>query len=201
MRSGRVVVVAMFVLAVALVSVIRWESANLHPSVTPLPPANVRLVTENHFAPGEDLERIDLARLESAQKSVDVAMYAFTDRMLAEELVALAQRGVVIRIYRDKEQYEEEERRRGRNGPTSDMFTGQRNIHLRVKPQGGRDLMHLKAYVVDGVLLRDGSANWSISGLKDQDNNARFTNDPIEIQQFEQDFEAMWSRPGNLQVQ
>ncbi len=201
MRSGRVVVVAMFVLAMALVSVIKWESSVRLPSVQPLPPANVRVVTENHFAPSEDLERLDIGRLSSAQKSVDVAMYAFTDRLLAEELVALAQRGVVIRIYRDKEQYEEEERRTGRNPSTTDMFAGQRNIHLRVKPQGGRDLMHLKAYVVDGVLLRDGSANWSISGLKDQDNNARFTNDPAEIQQFEQDFEAMWARPGNVEVQ
>ena len=201
MRSGRAVVVAMFVLAVTLVGVIKWEAHLRLPSVQPLPPASVKVVTENHLAPAEDLERLDVARLDSAKKSVDIAMYAFTDRVLAEELLALAKRGVVIRIYRDKEQYEEEERRASERGSTTEMFRGVPNIHVRVKPIGGRDLMHLKAYAVDGVLLRDGSANWSLSGLKDQDNNARYTNDPSQVFAFEQDFEAMWSRAGNLEVQ
>ena len=199
MTSGRAVVLGLFVIALPLVGAIKWEATMKLPSVQSLPPANVRVVSENHFAPGEDLERLDIGRLDAAKKSVDIAMYAFTDRVLAEELVALAQRGVVIRIYRDKEQYEEEDRRERET--TTSMFRGQRNIHVRVKRQGERELMHLKAYAVDGVLLRDGSANWSIAGLKDQDNNARFTNDPVEIEQFEKDFETMWTRAGNLQVQ
>jgi phosphatidylserine/phosphatidylglycerophosphate/cardiolipin synthase-like enzyme len=198
MKSGRAVVLVLAAIAIALVGVIKWEATLRLPAVEKFPPANVRIVTENHLSPREDLERLDVARLDAAQKSVDVAMYAFTDRVLAEELIALAQRGVVVRIYRDPEQYEDEQRS-GRG--TTDMFRGQRNIHVRVKPVGGRDLMHLKAYVVDGVLLRDGSANWSLSGLKDQDNNARYTNDSAQVFAFEQDFEAMWSRAGNREVQ
>jgi phosphatidylserine/phosphatidylglycerophosphate/cardiolipin synthase-like enzyme len=68
---------------------------------------------------------------------------------------------------------------------------------IRVKNSSRRDLMHLKAYVIDGALLRDGSANWSAAGLKAQDNNARFTNDPAEVQVFEKDFEEMWGREDN----
>jgi phosphatidylserine/phosphatidylglycerophosphate/cardiolipin synthase-like enzyme len=54
--------------------------------------------------------------------------------------------------------------------------------------------MHLKSYCVDGALLRDGSANWSPSGLKRQDNNARFTTDRRQIQAFQSVFEGMWAR-------
>ena len=36
-------------------------------------------------------------------------MYSFTDRYLAEELAGLARRGVRIRLYRDRQQYEEEQ--------------------------------------------------------------------------------------------
>jgi phosphatidylserine/phosphatidylglycerophosphate/cardiolipin synthase-like enzyme len=31
--------------------------------------------------------------------------------------------------------------------------------------------MHLKGYQIDGQLLRTGAANFSVSGLKDQDND------------------------------
>ncbi|MGI4831357.1 MAG: phospholipase D-like domain-containing protein [Janthinobacterium lividum] len=45
-------------------------------------------------------------------------------------------------------------------------------IEVRVK--GARDLMHLKSYAVDGRLLRSGSANWSPTGLKRQDNDVLY---------------------------
>jgi len=145
------------------------------------------------FSPEDNLERADLDQLGRARKTIDIAMYAFTDRFLAERLVALAQRGVVIRVYRDRRQYEEEQRRR--SGSVMELFRGQPNIHVRVKRS--RELMHLKAYLVDRVLLRDGSANWSPSGLKQQDNNARFTTDPAQVHAFQQAFEQMWSRSRN----
>ena len=162
-----------------------------------------QIVSENHLAPAEDLEQIDLDRLEGAQKSVDIAMYAFTDRRLADELLRLARRGVSIRIYRDGEQYEQEQRNARHYGDqtSSDELRGERNIQVRVKAASRRDLMHLKAYAVDARLLRDGSANWSRAGEQSQDNNARFSNDPGEIRAFESDFEQMWTRSDNLRVQ
>lgn len=158
-------------------------------------------VAEDHFSPLEDIERIDVARLDQAKSSVDIAMYAFTDRYIADELKRLAQRGVKIRIYRDQEQYEEEQRHASKkeDDSTTSMLSGMANVQIRVK--GHRELMHLKAYLVDGTMLRDGSANWSPSGEKRQDNNAHFTGDPTQVTAFEKNFEAMWSRPENLVVQ
>jgi phosphatidylserine/phosphatidylglycerophosphate/cardiolipin synthase-like enzyme len=159
------------------------------------------VVAEDHFSPTEDIERIDFARIDQAKSSVDIAMYAFTDRYLAEELKKLAERGVKIRIYRDQEQYEQEQRQatKHENDSTTSMLTGEPNVQIRVK--GHRELMHLKAYLVDGTVLRDGSANWSPSGEKRQDNNAHFTADPALAASFHRDFETMWSRAENLVVQ
>jgi phosphatidylserine/phosphatidylglycerophosphate/cardiolipin synthase-like enzyme len=161
------------------------------------------IISENHLSPSEDLEQIDLDRLDGAKHSIDIAMYAVTDRALADELVKLAQRGVAIRVYRDGEQFEDEQRnaREHRDSAAGEAFRGVAGIQVRVKPASRRDLMHLKAYAIDGLVLRDGSANWSLAGEKIQDNNARFTNDPAEIRAFEADFEAMWSRTGNTVVQ
>ncbi len=153
------------------------------------------------FSPDENLERLDVEQLNRARRSIDIAMYAFTDKYIAEQLLGLAGRGVIVRIYRDRSQFEDEQRKAGSRDSesTAEMFRGQANLHLRVKHS--RELMHLKAYLVDGALLRDGSANWSPSGLKRQDNNARFTTDPAQIKAFQQMFEQMWSRPDNEQIQ
>src|SRR5262249_2577481 len=74
-----------------------------------------------HFSPSENLERLELDHLKAAaeharaaKRPLDIAIYAFTDRILADLLVREAEQGTVIRIYRDGEQYENEERNAAR---------------------------------------------------------------------------------------
>jgi phosphatidylserine/phosphatidylglycerophosphate/cardiolipin synthase-like enzyme len=156
--------------------------------------------TGDHYAPAENLERLDLAAVRSTQRSLDICMYAWTDRYLAEAIAERANHGVVVRVYRDGSQYEEEERH-GRGRSAMDLLRGVRNVQIRVKPPSRRALMHLKAYSSDGVLLREGSANWSPAGLKEQDNSLIFLSDRQSINNFERDFEALWNRPGNIRIQ
>jgi phosphatidylserine/phosphatidylglycerophosphate/cardiolipin synthase-like enzyme len=162
-----------------------------------------------HFSPAENLERLEIAQLrtatEQARRShapLKIAMYAFTDRAVAELLIQEADRGTAIELYRDGDQYENEERSaaRFRDRSTTDLLRGHRNVHIRVKPPSRSDLMHLKAWS-DGAVLREGSANWSPAALKRQDNNVRFTKNGKEVQSFVNTFEAMWNRPANLVIQ
>jgi phosphatidylserine/phosphatidylglycerophosphate/cardiolipin synthase-like enzyme len=162
-----------------------------------------------HFSPSENLERLEMDHLKAAaeharaaKRPLDIAIYAFTDRILATLLIKEAEQGTVMRIYRDGEQYENEGRNAARfhNLSTTAMFRGQRNIHVRVKPPSPSDLMHLKCWS-DGEVFREGSANWSPAALKRQDNNLRFSRDLNEVSAFEADFEAMWNRPSNTIVQ
>ncbi len=60
------------------------------------------------YSPASNLERSEMEMLERAKVSVDVAMYSFTDRELAEELGRLARSGVRVRVYRDSVQYQQE---------------------------------------------------------------------------------------------
>jgi len=174
---------------------------NAKSEVASAPPG--KIVGENHFAPEENLEQLDYDRLGEAQRRVDIAMYAFTDKYLADQLLTLSRRGVMVRIYRDMEQYKNEQRNADEHHDDSvtQLLRGEKNIYIRVKSSGRRDLMHLKAYTIDSRLLRDGSANWSASGEKAQDNNAHFTNDPAEVKGFERQFEEMWQRSDNVVVQ
>ncbi len=157
--------------------------------------------TGTHYAPAENLERLDLVALRMARRTIDISMYAFTDRILAEALLDRARQGVRVRIYRDGEQFEQEQQRKGRGGSTTDLFRGQRDIEIRVKPPSARNDMHLKEYSVDGILLRDGSANFSVAGEVIQDNEIHFGRDVTEVEAFERNFEAMWNRRDNRVVQ
>lgn len=123
-------------------------------------------------------------------------MYSFTDREIAQELVQECRHGVSVEIYRDRRQYEQEEAR----GPgVSEILRECSTIHVRVK--GNNELMHLKAYEVDDTILRDGSANWSISAVRYQDNQISIVSDPAQIEQFRQVFAGMWERSDNRVIQ
>jgi phosphatidylserine/phosphatidylglycerophosphate/cardiolipin synthase-like enzyme len=155
---------------------------------------------EEHFSPAENLEQIDIARIRQAQHSLDIAMYAFTDKFLADAIIERARAGVRVRIYRDRGQFEQEEgRANSKRESTTTQFGGEQNIHIKVK--NSHELMHLKAYLVDQQILRTGSANWSPTGLKRQDNNAHFCTDPQQIKAFQGEFEEMWNRSDNKDVQ
>jgi phosphatidylserine/phosphatidylglycerophosphate/cardiolipin synthase-like enzyme len=156
-----------------------------------------------HFSPAENLEELDIGYLRQARETVDVAMFSFTDRRIAEVLKELAVGHVRIRIYRDQGQFREEQERASRFGglSTSLLLRGSVNIQIRVKQGPEGDLMHSKAFCLDHRLLRDGSANWSRSGEMTQDNQIRVTTDPRQIAGFEKTFEGMWSRPSNLVIQ
>ena len=52
--------------------------------------------------------------------------------------------------------------------------------------------MHLKAYAIDGVLLRTGSANFSASGENAQDNDLIVIRDAGAAAKFDVHFERMW---------
>jgi phosphatidylserine/phosphatidylglycerophosphate/cardiolipin synthase-like enzyme len=167
-------------------------------STKPIPtqaPAPVQAVVV-HYSPAENLEPIDVELLDQAKTTLDISTFAMDDKPIAEELVKLAGRGVSVRIYRDRTQYSGEVARGKKGGvDLSQLFAGQPNIHLRVK--GSVALAHLKAFVVDGKLLREGSANWSVQGEKVQDNSLLVVRDPAAVARFETNFEAIWARPGN----
>jgi phosphatidylserine/phosphatidylglycerophosphate/cardiolipin synthase-like enzyme len=147
---------------------------------------------EIHYAPQEDLERIDVEAIDNAERSIDMAAYVLSDPFVIEALCDAADRGVTIRIYFDKSQYSQHGPRNG--GPIGELLAFP-NVFARVKGRGV--LMHLKAYAVDGERLRTGSGNFSHSGLAFQDNDLILVDDPSIVAKFETNFDAIWARGTN----
>jgi len=180
-------------------SVHAWLAHATRAPVTPAASAG-ELLTGEHYSPAEDLERLDYQAIGSARQSLDIAMYSFTDILLAAAVREAGRRGVQVRIYRDGDEYEREQAQVRRHRSATQALRGETNIRIRVKPPG-RDYMHLKQMLVDSRLLRTGSANWSANGERRQDNDANYSTDPNAIKRFERDFEALWNRSDNTVVQ
>jgi phosphatidylserine/phosphatidylglycerophosphate/cardiolipin synthase-like enzyme len=112
---------------------------------------------EVHYAPGEDLSAIDAALIDSGRKTIDLASYSLTEPHVVKALQDAAKRGVSIRIVLDPRE------------PQSFADLVDLSDNARIK-RGG-PLMHLKAFAIDGQVVRSGSANFSASGERRQDND------------------------------
>lgn len=134
-----------------------------------------------HYAPAENLERIDVDLLDHAERSIDMAAFVLTDYPVIEALGRAAQRGVVVRVLLDRSQHDERP-----EVPPLAHLRELPNVAIRIKLR--RVYMHLKSYAIDGRVLRTGSANFSASGLKQQDNDLIAIASPAAAARFSSDF-------------
>jgi phosphatidylserine/phosphatidylglycerophosphate/cardiolipin synthase-like enzyme len=91
-----------------------------------------------HYSPDENVEHVDIKLIEESRGPLDIAAYSFTNQAFARAVLAAANRGPHVRIYRDYQQYTVDE---AHGSYVSALFRGNRNIEIRVKRS--RDLMHL----------------------------------------------------------
>jgi|SRR5208337_225306 len=154
---------------------------------------------ERHYSNPASLIPLDVAAIDAATKTIDIAAYCMVEPNIIGALVAAAQRGVQLRLYLDRTELESEAH--GDAAVTKSPLHAlaiDNLISIRVKQSSV--LMHLKSYLIDGSLLRDGSANFSTQGETNQDNDLQFTDDPAAIAAFQAKFEQMWAREDNLSI-
>lgn len=142
---------------------------------------------------------IDVATLSAASKFIDIAAYCMVEPDILAVLLAASRLPIPIRLYLDRTELESEAR--------GDPMLSHSPLHallnvpaITIKVKESSILMHLKSYLVDGVTLRTGSANFSIPGETEQDNDILITDDPTACLRFQTKFDAMWARPSNLTV-
>jgi phosphatidylserine/phosphatidylglycerophosphate/cardiolipin synthase-like enzyme len=139
-----------------------------------------------HYAPVENLERVDVSLIDHAKSAIDIAAYVLTDRPVMLALLRAAQRGVKVRVYMDGRRIGEREPK-----PLFLELLSSPGIEIRFKRRGS-PLMHLKSYQIDGLRLRTGAANFSASALKRQDNDLIIIESQAAALAFKQRFEAIF---------
>jgi phosphatidylserine/phosphatidylglycerophosphate/cardiolipin synthase-like enzyme len=182
--GGRTVPAAALAIALACAIMLAGRDARgAAPIGSEPPPVPDAPQAEIHYAPVENLERIDVGLIDEAGETIDMDAYVLTDFAVIDALTLAAARGVAVRIWRDSSAA-------GYSNDEKIAALVAAGAELRIKRT--RALMHLKSYCVDGRVLRTGAANFSASGEKDQDNDLIILRDPRFCAAFEANFARQW---------
>ena len=143
-----------------------------------------------YFTPSYEALDAIVNKLDKAKKSIDVAVYDFTSRPLARALVRAKKRGVKIRVILDREA----------NGPrnryTKYPFLKKNGIDVRFAiphiAWNRKGLMHNKFAIIDGNCVITGSANWTASAFKINDENVIIIKRFDIANVYEKEFNRLW---------
>lgn len=142
--------------------------------------------TKVYFSPNGGCQEAVITEITKAQKTIDIAMYSFTSREIAQALVEAQARHVMIRIVLDKAQ------RKERYSKSRYLISK----GIDVKFHFGPGLMHNKFAVIDGRALLTGSFNWTASANKRNEENLLILMDNDLIKKYEERFEYLWQGSG-----
>lgn len=136
------------------------------------------------FCPQDACDTELIERIETAQQSIDIAIYSFTLDSVSDALVRAHDRGVTIRVLFDSSQAASKE--------SEDEKLEQVGIAVK-RFDLDRGLMHNKFIVIDHRLVGTGSFNFSANASRYNRENLVFISSEDIATQFETDFELLWN--------
>jgi hypothetical protein len=141
--------------------------------------------TESLFSPGGGIAARIVQEIQRAVRSIDVAIYTFTESEIGNALTAARNRGVSIRIIAD-----------------SDEAVAAGSVIARLESMGfqikrtagiGNGIMHNKYAIFDGETLLTGSYNWSEAAETRNFENAILLRDAASVSLYQANFNSIWN--------
>ena len=137
-----------------------------------------------YFSRVDDPEAAIIRSLNSAQDSLHIAMYYFTDADLAEAVVAAHKRGVATYVYLDRSQV------RARYSQSKHL--AQQGVPVRIS--SNRHIMHNKFAIIDDSLVLTGSYNWTQAAAERNDENLVCIYRSDIAQRYKSRFRYFWTQ-------
>ncbi len=150
------------------------------------------------FSRTDDVRAELCKRFESAKRTIDVAVFTFTDGKLADALAAASRRkGVTVRVLADfsqhtsgRDRHKEALRRLDRSAVTVklvDLSSGRGDPKFQPR-------FHHKFCVIDGSTLITGSFNWTgLAGSKNHENVLILEGDTKTAAAYAKEFNDVWN--------
>ncbi len=138
-----------------------------------------------HFSPDDHFRSSRLLPLlQQAQHTVHMLAFSFTSTAIANELLALRQQGVEVKIVVDS----------GQSGQLSSLYDDLLAQNMDIRRDGQAFKMHHKVIIIDQRFIVSGSYNFSENAESRNDENAVVIDNANIAQQFEQEFQDIYNR-------
>ena len=139
---------------------------------------------ELYFSPYDDPESIIIKNIDNAKEFINIAMYTFTDREIAQAILKAKDRGVDIKIYLDRSQV---------NAKYSKSRYFINNGIEGIRISSNNYIMHNKFAVIDNEIVITGSYNWTASAGERNDENLLVIDDKNIIKKYQNQFNNLWN--------
>lgn len=134
---------------------------------------------------GQDAQKKLIQIIGSAEKTLDMAIYSFTDANIADAVVACSRRGVTVRVITDKTQ--------SGGAYQKKILQRLKKEKIPIKMDSHSGIMHLKITIADEKVATTGSYNYTKSADEENDEVFVVLRSEETARQFEQEFEDMWT--------
>jgi phosphatidylserine/phosphatidylglycerophosphate/cardiolipin synthase-like enzyme len=134
------------------------------------------------FSPDEPCDVKLYKLIQSAQKSIDVAVYDINHVKVVHELLAASKR-IPVRFIVDKRQA------KGQHSMVDALMSADANLRFGKQ----RGIMHNKFMIIDGRIVETGSFNFTHHASKANQENQVYLTDPAIIKRYQGRFEEMWT--------
>lgn len=148
-----------------------------------------RSVPVESFVGPSGLESRMAALIDGAQSTLDVSMYLFTVKALANKLVAAKNRGVNVRVLLDPDH-------EGNLNVTPILTSG--GVNWKESPPL-YTFAHSKYLIVDGEQAVIMSMNWNVDAMSSERNYGIVDRDPEDIADVQAIFDADWATSSGQQ--
>lgn len=122
--------------------------------------------------------------LQTARKSLDVCVFVFSCKELADVLMSAHANGVVVRVISDNEQV----------FASGSQIEALRRKGIQVRNDSASYFMHHKFAVVDNEVIINGSLNWTLQGVCGNQENVVISAIPDMVAPFSRHFEKLWEK-------
>ena len=124
-----------------------------------------------------------IPEIKQAKKNIYISMFLITNKDIVNELILAKHRGVDVRLIIEANHANQQ----------YTMHQLLRKEHIPVKVENWAGKMHAKTAVIDDNIIISGSANWTNSAFKYNDENLSiYKNVPSEAQYLKKEFLLSW---------
>ncbi|MDR3595077.1 phospholipase D-like domain-containing protein [Clostridium sp.] len=136
-----------------------------------------------------NLDKILIKEINTAQKTLDVAIYSLTKEDIANAIIDAKKKGIDVKIITDKQESQTKAQK-----AILDKFKAN-NIPVKINSHSG--LMHLKLSVIDDKTALGGSYNYTANATKENDENLIVMRESNIVSEYASEFNTMWADTNN----